>query len=219
MTISEFIINDIGIQPLSVKIGVLKEMFDELIYTHIPIEKDGIYIGAISENDVRCFEKNKTVEDYRYALSPFFGRHDDELINILKLFANNDTNILPVLDRTHNSYLGYLDLTDIMFLLEKTPFFGEKGNIIVVEKGEFDYSFSEIGQIVESNDGKLYGLYISKLVNGVAQITVKTTEISVDRILQTFRRYGYKIISNHKEDTFIKDLKERSDYLNKYLNI
>ena len=31
--------------------------------------------------------------------------------------------------------------------------------------------------------------------------------------------YDYHIVSNHEEDKLLEDLKERSDYLNKYLNM
>ncbi|NNK82694.1 MAG: acetoin utilization protein acuB, partial [Flavobacteriaceae bacterium] len=34
-----------------------------------------------------------------------------------------------------------------------------------------------------------------------------------------FRRYSYNIVSGHEDDSFLEDLKERSDYLNKYLNM
>jgi hypothetical protein len=41
----------------------------------------------------------------------------------------------------------------------------------------------------------------------------------LNEILQTLRRYGYTIISEHQEDLYSKNLKERSRYLDKYLNI
>ena len=41
----------------------------------------------------------------------------------------------------------------------------------------------------------------------------------MNAIVQTFRRYGYTIISEHEEDKFLEDLKDRSNYLDKYLNI
>ena len=42
---------------------------------------------------------------------------------------------------------------------------------------------------------------------------------AINEIIQTFRRYNYEIISEHQEDAYIENLKERSDYLDKYLNI
>jgi hypothetical protein len=35
----------------------------------------------------------------------------------------------------------------------------------------------------------------------------------MNEIIQTFRRYNYEIISEHQEDNYINNLKERSDYL------
>jgi len=41
----------------------------------------------------------------------------------------------------------------------------------------------------------------------------------MNAITQTFRRYGYDIISSHEEDKMAENLKARSEYLNKYLSI
>ena len=125
---------------------------------------------------------------------------------------------MPVLN-AGNKYLGYYELNDIIGLFNETPFFSENGAVLIIEKGLPDYSFSEISQIVESNDGKLYGAFISKIENDVAQITLKIGNVGLSEIMQTFRRYSYNIVSGHEEDSYLDGLKERSDYLNKYLNI
>lgn len=78
---------------------------------------------------------------------------------------------------------------------------------------------SQIAQIVESNNGKLLGLFISNVENENVQVTVKITLGAMNEIIQTFRRYNYEIISEHQEDNYLNALKERSDYLDKYLNI
>ncbi|MES2486331.1 MAG: acetoin utilization protein acuB, partial [Bacteroidota bacterium] len=41
----------------------------------------------------------------------------------------------------------------------------------------------------------------------------------LSEIIQTFRRYNYDIITEHQEDAYLNTLKDRSDYLDKYLNI
>jgi len=106
-----------------------------------------------------------------------------------------------------------------MDLFNHTPFLNETGGIIVVEKGSHDYSFSEICQIVESNDGKVLGAFISNIENDITQTTIKIGHSGMNSIAQTFRRYGYNVVSEHEEDKMNDELKERSDYLNKYLNI
>ena len=82
-----------------------------------------------------------------------------------------------------------------------------------------DYSFSEISQIVESNNAKILGAFISKMENDLVSVTIKIGNASLNDVMQTFRRYSYNIISGHEDDTYIKGLKERSQYLDKYLNM
>ena len=124
---------------------------------------------------------------------------------------------MPILN-DNNSYVGYYELNDIISLFNDTPFLSDVGGILVIEKGYNDYSFSEICQIVESNNAKLLGAFISKLEKDVVQITLKVSYVGLNDILQSFRRYSYNIVSGHDDDQFLKNLKDRSDYLNKYLN-
>jgi hypothetical protein len=125
---------------------------------------------------------------------------------------------MPVLD-TDNNYLGYYELNDVINVFNETPFLSEVGGILIVEKGLQDYSMSEITQIIEVNNGKVLGAFLSKIERDVVQITVKIANASLNEVIQSFRRYSYNIISETEGDVFIENLKERSDYLNKYLNM
>ena len=106
-----------------------------------------------------------------------------------------------------------------MHLFNDTPFFSEPGGILVVEKGINDYSFSEIAQIVESNNAKILGAFITGMDGDLTRITLKIGDASLNEIIQTFRRYSYNIISGHEEDSYLESLKDRSQYLDKYLNM
>jgi len=218
MPLSEYIINDI--KPLNVtnNIGDAQQLFNQLTYSHIPIKKEGIYIGCISETDAHCVDSDKPLSEYLYTYEGFFVRIYTLWLDVLEAFAQKDTNIMPVLSE-NNEYLGYYELNDIISMFNQTPFFSEPGGILIVEKGYDDYSFSEVCQIAESNNGKLLGAFISKIENDMVQITLKIGNSSLNDIIQSFRRYSYNIISGHEEDAFIQNLKERSDYLNKYLNL
>lgn len=218
MPLRNYIINDIKPVDVTVIIREVQELFNNLTYSHIPIKKDGIYIGCISETDAHCFDSDKPLTEYLYTIEGFHVRDNVLWLDVLEIFAQNDCNIMPVLDEK-NTYLGYYELSDIISVFNETPFFAEPGGILIVEKGYNDYSFSEISQIVESNNSKLLGAFISKIENDVIQITIKIGSSGLNDIIQTFRRYSYNIISGHEEDNFIKNLKDRSDYLNKYLNL
>ncbi|WP_339755787.1 CBS domain-containing protein [uncultured Winogradskyella sp.] len=218
MQLQDFVINDI--KPLSItdKISDLQLLFNQLTYSHIPIQKDGVYLGCISETDAHCFESAKSIIECNYTIEGFFVRQTTNWLDVLEAFAQNDSNIMPILDQ-NNKYLGYYELNDIIHLFNETPFFSEPGGILIVEKGIHDYSFSEISQIVESNDGKLLGAFISKMDSDLVRITIKVGNASINEVIQTFRRYSYNIISGHQEDSYIESLKDRSQYLDKYLNM
>jgi len=139
-------------------------------------------------------------------------------LDVLEVFAKSHTNVIPVLDE-NNIYIGYYEMEDIMKFFQETPFLKEQGGIIIVQKGLLDYSMGQVTQIVESNNGKILGCFISEADLENVQITIKIGVGPMNEIIQTFRRYNYEIISEHQEDAYINSLKERSDYLDKYLNI
>ena len=187
-------------------------------FSHFPVLENGIFIGSIAADDVETFDIDKKTIDYKYTLERFFAKNSMIWLDVLEVFAKNHTNIIPVLDE-NNTYIGYYEMEDIMKIFQETPFLKEQGGIIIVQKGILDYSMSEVAQIVESNNGKVLGCFVSEADLENVQITVKIDLGAMNEIIQTFRRYNYDIISEHQEDTYINNLKERSDYLDKYLNI
>lgn len=213
-----YIINDVEPFDISAKIKDVQTVFNQLTYSHVPVEKDGHFIGCVSENDAYCFDNTKSLGDFQYALEPFHVLEDTNWLDILEAFALNKSNIMPVLG-AENNYLGYYELGDIMSLFNNTPFLNETGGIIVVQKGIQEYSFSEVCQIVESNGTRIFGVFISQITDDHVQLTLKVGHTGMNSIVQTFRRYNYNVISHHEEDKFLEDLKERSEYLDKYLNI
>lgn len=218
MNTPQYIINDISPFDIKTSIKEVQVAFNQLTYSHIPVTKEERFVGCISETDAHCFESDHLLSKYLYSLENFYVREQTNWLDILEAFALHGSNIMPVLN-ADNNYIGYYELSDIMSLFNNTPFLNEAGGIVVVEKGIRDYSFSEICQIVESNDAKILGVFISKMDNDTVQATIKIGHTGMNAIVQTFRRYSYNVVSNHEEDKFLEDLKERSDYLNKYLNI
>jgi len=218
MDINEYIINDVKPLQITDAITVSQNIFSQMTYSHLPVMENDAYIGCVSENDAHCFESDCTLKDVKYALDSFYVKTDTHWLDVLEAFAQHDCNVMPVLDEK-NKYLGYYELKDILQLFNDSPFLYESGAVIVLEKGTGDYSFSEITQIVETNESKLFGCFISGYNEHMTQITIKVSASNVNQVLQTFRRYNYQVISAAQEDSYLDNLKERSDYLNKYLNM
>lgn len=216
--INDYITNDYKALDSQETIADVQDFFIDVPFSHFSVLNEGVYIGSIAADDVETFDSDKKIADYRYTLEGFFARKNMIWLDVLEVFAKNHTNVVPVLDE-NNSYLGYYELEDIVKFFHETPFLKEQGGIIVVKKSILDYSMSQITQIVESNNGKLLGLFVSEADVESVQITIKIALGSMNDIIQTFRRYNYEIVSEHNEDNYLNNLKERSDYLDKYLNI
>ncbi|WP_031454471.1 CBS domain-containing protein [Flavobacterium chungangense] len=216
--ITNYITNDFRAIDSQETIASVQDFFAELSFSHFPVLENGTFIGSIASDDIETFDIDKKIIDYKYTLERFFARKSMIWLDVLEIFAKNHTNVIPVLDE-NNSYIGYYEMEDIMKFFQETPFLKEQGGIIIVQKGLLDYSMAQVTQIVESNNGKILGCFISEADLENVQITVKIGVGPMNEIIQTFRRYNYEIISEHQEDTYINSLKERSDYLDKYLNI
>jgi Mg/Co/Ni transporter MgtE len=217
-TITDYINNDYRAIDSQETILAAQDFFIDVSFSHFPVLEEGIYIGSLAADDLETFDSDKKVGDYKYTLEPFFARHNMIWLDVLEIFGKNNTDIVPVLDE-NNRYVGYFELAVIIKFFRETPFIKEAGGIIIVKKALNDYSMSQITQIVESNNGKLLGLFVSNSDNETIEITMKVTLGVINDIVQTFRRYNYEIISEHNEDNYINNLKERADYLDKYLNI
>jgi predicted transcriptional regulator len=218
MIIHQYIINDVKPLEINSQMSKAQEIFSQLTYSHLPIVEKEVYLGCLSENDAHCFEASQILEEVKYSFAVFHVKEDTHWLDVLELFAQHQCNIMPVLDKK-NQYLGYYELKDIMELFNDAPFMYESGAVVVVQKASTDYSFSEIAQIVESNDSKIYGCFVSAYRDHLSEITLKLSMQNLNGVLQTFRRYSYEIVSAAEEDSYLDTLKERADYLNKYLNM
>ncbi|WP_130736918.1 CBS domain-containing protein [Flavobacterium sp. J27] len=211
---------NVEIKPLKSKesIAEAQDLFADYNYTHFPVTEENVYIGCISKEDADIYPSHKTIGECRYEFDRFYVRSEMTWLDVLEEFAKNESNIVPVLN-SQNKYIGYYELDDVIKFFHETPFLREEGGILVIRKEISGFSMSQVAQIVESNNAKLLGLFISKTETNFVELTLKISQSSLNEIIQTFRRYEYEIISEHQEDSYLKNLKDRSDYLDKYLNI
>lgn len=216
--ITQYITNDYKAIDGQQTIATVQDFFDDLTFSHFPVVEEGFYIGSIASDDIETFDGFKKVMDYGYSLEGFFARENMVWLDVLEVFAKNHSNLVPVLNQK-NQYLGYYEIGAILNFFHETPFLQESGGILVVQKKTLDYSMGEITQIIESNNGKILGMFVSESNYENTQVTIKISLGMMNEIIQSFRRYDYEIISEHFEDNYINTLKERSEYLEKYLNI
>ncbi|MBG7612554.1 CBS domain-containing protein [Polaribacter sp. BAL334] len=219
MNINDYILTEINPLRLKSTIQSAKKLFKNFPLTHFPVIDENKLVGSFAEDDIQIIEHEKgELMSYTHLLSSFFADEKATVLELLKIFADNDTNIIPVLDEQKN-YVGYYDLRDVLDVFSTSPFMIEESETLIVKKLENDFSMSTIAQIVEANNGKLLGAYISEKKEDFVEITLKLVSNDINEIMQTFRRYNYEIVSTHENDIYLEDLKNRSEYLQKYLEM
>jgi predicted transcriptional regulator len=219
MNFKTYINNDFSPLGLSAHIKQVKEHFKNLPFTHFPIVENNKLIGMLAQSDVLYIEDDfEEIYNLTHLLQHYDIQGHTNCLDLLSLFAENDTDIIPVVDN-NKVYLGYFELDEIIRLFYKTPFLESDATTLIIEKETEQFTMSEIAQIVESNNIDILGLYISEQKGNKTQITLRMETEHINEAIQSLRRYGYHVLNQNESDLLMEQLKERSEYLQKFLDI
>jgi hypothetical protein len=107
----------------------------------------------------------------------------------------------------------------MMSRFSSSPFFSELGGVIVIKKTIKEYSISEIAQIVETENAKILGLFITDFIGEDVVLTLKINRMRLGSIEASLKRYGYVVLESYHENKNIDDLQDRYDSLMNYLGV
>jgi CBS domain-containing protein len=188
--------------------------------SHLPIVNDKEFLGLISENDI--YDLNMPEEPLgNHQLSlvrPYIGENQ-HILEAMELASRLKLSIIPVLDFKKH-YLGVITITDLLHYFSEMAALNNPGGIIVLDLNHNDYSLAQIAQIVEGNDAKVLGTFISSNPNSTQiELSLKLNVTDLTSIIQTFNRYNYTVLGSYMKHDDEEDLLEdRYNLLMKYLN-
>lgn len=217
MFIKDYISKDYPAFYTSDAIEEANEVAKEFGYTHVFIKKKGALLGALSQSFLEDSPEG-SLESLEIHFEKFALLEDGNLLDAIRLFHVFNTNIIPIINK-EEKYLGYLSSDDIFNEFSKYPLFSEAGALLIVQASSKNYSFNEVTRIVESNNGKIYGCYISAILDDEVQITLKISSDNLSSIDETFERYGYLVVHKYYNDEKEDLIKDRYEFLQKYLEI
>ncbi len=136
----------------------------------------------------------------------------------IRLFYTFNANVIPVINK-NEKYLGYISCDDVFQTFSKYPLFSETGATLTIETPARKYSMTEIANIVESNNSKFYGGFISFMSDEVIHITLKISNENLASIDATFDRYDYRIVEKYYSDDKTDLFKDRLGFLQKFIEI
>lgn len=206
--------------PLEVSenVSAFVDLASDLELACVPVFRNNSYIGSVAKEDIEVLDLKEPLENYHYVVKEASFEVGSSLLDILRSFANFETPILFALDE-NKELLGYLDLIDFLSVCKETPLLSFGGEEVIVKKKRVDFTYSQLVQVIESNNAKIIGMF-TLLVNAeYIEVSLRIDHNGLNEILQNLRRYDYEILSLHKEDLHTEILRDNSAYFEKYLNI
>jgi acetoin utilization protein AcuB len=205
--------SDTGLQALS--------WMDIFRISHLPIVNNQEFLGLISDQDIYDLNMaDEAIGNHNLSLFSPFVYHNQHIFDAIELISRLKLSIIPVLD-DDKKYLGLITQNDLLHQVAELSALKNPGSIIELELNINDYSLSEISRIVEGNDAKILGLYISSPEDSMKlNLTIKLNTSDVTSILQTFNRYNYNIKGSFQQNDEMESLlHNRYELFMKYLSI
>lgn len=194
------------------------QWMDEFKVSHLPVLKNGNFVGLISESDILDkLDLEGTLDSLFDHLPRIYVLSSAHIYDVLNMISENKVSVLPILDEKE-TYLGCTTVYHLLTVVANTGSIKETGGIIVLEMNTVDYSMAQIAQIVESNNGKILSSYIMSSPDSTKlEVTLKINDSEISRILRTFERYDYIIKASFQTNEDDDDIRERYESLMNFL--
>lgn len=193
---------------------------EEFKVSHLPVLKNGNFVGLISETEILDRKDlDRTLDVLFDHLPRPYVVDTVHVFEVLAKMAEHRISVLPVLDAQEN-YVGCTSVHQLMCLIANTGSIKEIGGIIVLEMNQIDYSMAKIAQIVESNNARILSSYIMSTPDSTKlEVTLKINEMELGRIIRSFERYDITVKATYQRSSFEDDMQFRYDALMNYLNM
>ncbi|MGL6037347.1 MAG: CBS domain-containing protein [Soonwooa sp.] len=215
MYIKDYLSKDFPAFSISDSIEEASDLAKEFGYSHIFIKKKGLYMGALSQSFLEDSPEGQ-LGSLAMHFEKFAISEDSNIWDSIKLFHTFNTNVVPVIN-SDEKFLGYICCDDIFSEFSKYPIFSEAGAILTVQTNSLHYSMVEVAKIIESNNSKLYGCFITAVKEDHIELTLKISQDNLSSIDETFERFGYTVINKFYNDQKEDLLKDRFGFFQKYL--
>jgi CBS domain-containing protein len=188
---------------------------------HLPVVNNEQLLGLVSEEDILGNDPSEAVGSYSLSIQYPFVRENDHLYEVLRLLAEHQLTVIPVVDHETN-YLGLITQEDLITYFARSGSFTVPGSILILETHRRDYSLAEIARVVESEGAAVISAFVSSPVDvdtPLVDVTLKINQDNIQHIAATLERFGYTVKATFYERDYSDAFQERFDSLMTYLNV
>jgi acetoin utilization protein AcuB len=193
---------------------------DEFKIMHLSVVENKNFLGTISESDVLGMtDLSEKIGSYMELLNPAFVTQRQHIFEVVKVVNDQKLSIIPVLD-ANEKYAGSITIAQVMEIIADMPVANNPGGVIVLELNYNDYSLEAIARIIEENNTKILGTFITSHPDSTKmKLTIKVNTVDIRAIVSSLQRHEYSITYFEDSGDFNDDLKDRFDSFMNFLNI
>lgn len=186
---------------------------------HLPIVKDKLILGLISEEDILNNNTDEPIGDYQIRNNDIFVSKSDHLFEVMSKMAESRLSVIPVIDE-EEKYFGLVTQDDLIQYFASSFAFTEPGSIVVIETNKGNYSLAEISQIVESEQITILSSFVTAVPDSTTiYVTLKLNKRDIQSVIASLERYEFVIKASFTRSENTDGLKDRYDSLMKYLSV
>jgi acetoin utilization protein AcuB len=195
------------------------QWMDELKVSHLSVVDNKNFLGIISESSILGIaDITEPISRYRENLNPIFVTESQHIFEVVKVVNDHSLSIVPVLN-WNEEYIGTITISQLMSILADMPVANHPGAVIVLELNNNDYSLQHIAGIIEENDAKILGTFVTSHTDStMMQLTIKVNRLDIGSIIASLQRHEYSITFYNDSGSDNDDLKDRFDSFMNFLN-
>lgn len=196
------------------------QLMTDFHITHLPVVQDEKYLGLVGENELLDIEDDELLlGNLGISWSKTAIGQEEHLLSVLRLWKKQHLSVIPVINPT-GELLGVITGEELLAALDEYTGAEEQGGLIVLNMEPRNFSLSEIGRLVESNDASVIHVATRKdLATGQLVVSIKVNRNDLQDILATFQRYEYTVEAYFGDNLSEDDLRSNYAHLMNYLNI
>lgn len=220
MLVGDLITDEIPPLKVTDTVEMALDWMEQFKVSHLAVVNNRELIGIVSETDLMDYEKpDEEINASKLPLLKPIIHHYQHTYELVKLMSSLNLTLIPVLDEKE-MYKGCITLKGIVQNLSNMTAVQNPGGVIVLELNQNDYSVTQIGNIIESNDAKILSLHVSSQPDSMKlEVTIKVNREDLSAILQTFARYQYTVKAHFHQGDYDRDINDKLNEFLHFLNI
>ena len=198
-------------------VGAAMRCMEDSGYDDLPVLQEHSFRGVVHLSDLDLHDEHLQLVELINQFSQIFAGEHDFFLTALNKIHERNLQCLPVINQS-GEYTGSISMEHLTETVSKYLSASEPGGIIILQMPPHQFSISELGRIVESNNAKIIHLTTwTDSTSGELLVSMKVNKIDIQDILASFERYQFTVYQYFGENLSEETLKSNFDNLMNYL--